>query len=119
MEENINIENQEENEEMKEKLEELKKKHEQKIKRQEKQEQSEKKDEIIKTLSDNVQDLQNKLLYQQAEFANYKRRREEETASLLKYKNLDLGLELLTIVDSLERALSIDEDNLSDDVKIT
>ena len=45
---------------------------------------------IIKTLSENVQDLQNKLLYQQAEFANYKRRREEETASLLKYKNLDL-----------------------------
>ena len=117
MEENINIENQEENEEMKQKLEELKKKHEQKIKRQEKKENEEKKDEIIKTLSDNVKDLQNKLLYQQAEFANYKRRREEETASLLKYKNLDLGLELLTIVDSLERALNVNEESLSDDVK--
>ena len=117
MEENINIENQEENEEMKEKLEELKKKHEQKIKRQEKKEYEEKKDEIIKTLSETVQDLQNKLLYQQAEFANYKRRREEETASLLKYKNLDLGLELLTVVDSLERALNVNEENLSDDVK--
>lgn len=117
MEENINIETQEENEEMKEKLEELKKKHEQKIKRQEKKETEEKKDEIIKTLSENVQDLQNKLLYQQAEFANYKRRREEETASLLKYKNLDLGLELLTVVDSLERALNVNEESLSDDVK--
>ena len=117
MEENINIETQEENEEMKEKLEELKKKHEQKIKRQEKKENEEKKDEIIKTLSETVQDLQNKLLYQQAEFANYKRRREEETASLLKYKNLDLGLELLTVVDSLERALNVNEENLSDDVK--
>jgi len=69
------------------------------------------------TTKDNVQDLQNKLLYQQAEFANYKRRREEETASLLKYKNLDLGLELLTIVDSLERALNVNEESLSDDVK--
>lgn len=117
MEENINIETQEENEEMKEKLEELKKKHEQKIKRQEKKENEEKKDEIIKTLSENVQDLQNKLLYQQAEFANYKRRREEETAGLLKYKNLDLGLELLTVVDSLERALNVNEESLSDDVK--
>ena len=117
MEENINIETQEENEEMKEKLEELKKKHEQKIKRQEKKENEEKKDEIIKTLSETVQDLQNKLLYQQAEFANYKRRREEETASLLKYKNLDLGLELLTVVDSLERALNVNEESLSEDVK--
>ena len=117
MEENINTITQEENEEMKEKLEELKKKHEQKIKRQEKKENEEKKDEIIKTLSENVQDLQNKLLYQQAEFANYKRRREEETASLLKYKNLDLGIELLTVVDSLERALNVNEESLSDDVK--
>lgn len=117
MEENINTITQEENEGMKEKLEELKKKHEQKIKRQEKKENEEKKDEIIKTLSENVQDLQNKILYQQAEFANYKRRREEETASLLKYKNLDLGLELLTVVDSLERALNVNEENLTDDVK--
>ena len=76
-----------------------------------------KKDEMIKSLSENVQELQNKLLYQQAEFANYKRRREEETASLLKYKNLDLGLELLTIVDSLERALNVDEESLSEDIK--
>lgn len=117
MEDNIKEEFQEENEEMKEKLDELKKKHEQKIKRHEKKELEEKKDEMIKTLSENVQDLQNKLLYQQAEFANYKRRREEETASLLKYKNLDLGLELLTIVDSLERALNVNEDSLTDDVK--
>ena len=117
MEENINIETNEDNEEMKEKLEELKKKHEQKIKRQEKKEYEEKKDEIIKTLSENVHDLQNKLLYQQAEFANYKRRREEETASLLKYKNLDFALELLTVVDSLERALNVNEETLSDDVK--
>lgn len=116
MEENIN-EELEENIEMKEKLEELKKKHEQKIRRHEKKELEEKKDEMIKTLSENVQDLQNKLLYQQAEFANYKRRREEETASLLKYKNLDLGLELLTVIDSLERALNVNEDMLSDDVK--
>lgn len=117
MEDNTQEEFQEDNEEMKEKLDELKKKHEQKIKRHEKKELEEKKDEMIKTLSENVQDLQNKLLYQQAEFANYKRRREEETASLLKYKNFDLGLELLTIVDSLERALNVNEDSLTDDVK--
>ena len=101
----------------KEKLEELKKKHERKIRRQENKEEQDKKDEIIKSLSDNVHELQNKLLYQQAEFANFKRRREEETASMLKYQHFDMALELISVVDSFERALNIPEDKLSDDVK--
>ena len=100
-----------------EKLEELKKKHERKIKRQEEKEEKDKKDIMIKTLSENVQDLQNKLLYQQAEFANYKKRREEETRNMLKYQNFDMALEIITIVDSLERALDVPSDKLSDDVK--
>ena len=100
----------------KEKLEELKKKHERKIKRQEEREEKDKKDIMIKTLSENVQDLQNKLLYQQAEFANFKKRREEETRNMLKYQNYDIALELLPVIDSLERALSVPTDKLSDDV---
>lgn len=100
-----------------EKLEELKKKHERKIKRQENKEERDKKDLMIKTLSENVQDLQNKLLYQQAEFANFKKRREEETRNMLKYQNYDMGLEIITVVDSLERALDIPSDKLSEDVK--
>ena len=101
----------------KEKLEELKKKHERKIKRQENKEEKDKKDLMIKTLSENVQDLQNKLLYQQAEFANFKKRREEETRNLLKYQNYDIALEIITVVDSLERAIMVPNDKLSDDVK--
>ena len=101
----------------KEKLEELKKKHERKIRRQENREEKDKKDIMIKTLSQNVQDLQNKLLYQQAEFANFKKRREEETRNMLKYQNYDMALELLPIIDSLERALSVPDDKLTDDVK--
>ena len=101
----------------KEKLEELKKKHERKIRRQENKEEHDKKDLMIKTLSENVQDLQNKLLYQQAEFANYKKRREEETRNMLKYQNFDIANELLPVIDSLERALSIPSDKLTDDVK--
>ena len=110
-----NIENKEEIQE--EKLEELKKRHERKIKRQENKEDKEKKDLMIKSLSDSVKELENKLLYNQAEFANYKRRREEETTSMLKYKNFDIALELLGIVDSLERALNINEEKLSEYVK--
>jgi len=101
----------------KEKLEELKKKHERKIRRQENREEKDKKDEMIKTLSENVQDLQNKLLYQQAEFENFKKRREEETRNMLKYQNFDMALEIISIVDSLERALSVPNDKLSPDVK--
>ncbi len=101
----------------KEKLEELKKKHERKIRRQENKEEQDKKDLMIKTLSQNVQDLQNKLLYQQAEFANYKKRREEETRSMLKYQNLDIATELIGIMDSFDRALNVPADKLSDDVK--
>jgi len=99
------------------KLEELKKKHERKIRREENKEERDKKDLMIKTLSQNVQDLQNKLLYQQAEFENFKKRREEETRNLLKYQNYEMALEIITIVDSLERALSVPNDKLTDEVK--
>lgn len=100
-----------------EKLEELKKKHERTIRRHERREEKEKKDEMLKSLTESVKDLESKLLYQQAEFANYKRRREEETSNLLKYKNADFALELLTVIDSLERALGVSEDKMTDEVK--
>ena len=100
-----------------EKLEELKKKKERLLKRQERKEEADKKDKMLKELSDSVQELQNKLLLNQAEFANFKRRKEEETSNLLKYCNYDLGHELLTIIDSLERALNVDENTLSDETK--
>ena len=101
----------------KEKLEELKKKHERKIRRQENKEEQDKKDDIIKSLSENVQELQNKLLYQQAEFENFKKRREEETRNMLKYQNFDIASEIITVIDSLERALCVPVDKLSEDVK--
>lgn len=102
---------------MEEKLEEIKKKKERLFKRQEKKEELEKKDKIIKELSEGIQELQNKLVFNQAEFANYKRRREEETSNMLKYCNLDFATELLPVIDTLERALMVNEDTLSDDVK--
>ena len=98
-------------------LEELKKRHERRDKRRENKEEKDKKDEMIKNLSENIKELENKLLYNQAEFANFKRRREEETRNMLKYQNFDMASEIINIVDSLERALNVPEDKLSDDVK--
>lgn len=92
-----------------EKLEELKKKKEKLLKKQAKKEEEAKKDVMIKQLGESINELQNKLLLNQAEFANYKRRTEEEKISMLKYCNQDLGKELLVIVDSLERAIVINE----------
>ena len=66
-----------------EKLEELKKKHARKIKREENKEEHDKKDELIKNMSKAMEELQNKYVLQQADFQNYKRRREEETLSLI------------------------------------
>lgn len=99
-----------------EKLEELKKKHERTIKRHEKKEENEKRDDMLRKLSENVNELQNKLLFQQAEFQNFRRHKEEEMQSALKYKNYDFALELLGVVDSLERAIKI-KDNTSDEIK--
>ena len=110
-------ENREDEKDLEEKLEEVKKKKERMFKRQEKKEELDKKDKLIKDLSESVQELQNKLIYSQAEFANFKRRREEETSNMLKYCNFDFALELLNIVDSLERGLIVNEESLSDDVK--
>lgn len=107
----------EEKKDLEEKLEEVKKKKERMFKRQEKKEELDKKDKLIKDLSEGISELQNKLVFAQAEFANFKRRKEEETTSMLKYKNFEMGLELLGILDSLERALMVNEESLSDEVK--
>ncbi len=98
-----------------EKLEELKKKHARKIKREENKEEHDKKDELIKNMSKAMEELQNKYVLQQADFQNYKRRREEETLSLLKYKHFDIAEDILPIIDSFERALA--SKSLSEEMK--
>ena len=99
-----------------EKLEKLKKKHQEKIKNDEMKEDIDKQEDFIKDLTNSFNDLQNKYLYQQAEFQNYKKRREEETISLLKYKNEDIAEDLLPLLDSFERAFT-NKDNMSDELK--
>ena len=56
------------------------------------------------------------MLYSQAEFANYKKRRELETSNMLKYSNIDIVTDLLPIVDNFERAIKLDDINLSDEL---
>ena len=70
----------------------------------------------IEELTKQVNSLKELLLRNQAELQNYKRRKEEESEKVLKYKNEDLIKELLTVVDNFERAISMDDNDLSDEV---
>jgi molecular chaperone GrpE len=71
-----------------------------------------KKDEIIEELQKTLEEkentlktLQNKLLYLQADFENFKKQKNKEKQELLKFGNEVLIKELLPILDNLERAL--------------
>ncbi len=68
----------------------------------------------LKKLNDTIIDLSNKLKYSQAELINYRKRKDEETAGLLKFANQDLILDLIPAVDNFERAIKLDDTNLDD-----
>ena len=70
----------------------------------------------INRLTQTNNELVEKVKLAQAELVNYRRRKDEETASLLKYANQDLILELIQVVDNFERAIKLDDNNLTDEL---
>lgn len=96
-----------------------KKKEEMKVKeeivKEEVKEENAPNEELEKLKQEN-KELHEKLLRNQAELINFRNRKEEETARLLKYSNEELALEILPILDNFERAISMDDDNLEDEV---
>lgn len=60
--------------------------------------------------------LEQDVLMAKADLINYRKRKDEEVVKMLKYSNEDLVKEMLTIIDSLERAIDMDDDNLDDEV---
>ncbi len=69
-------------------------------------------DEIdeLTALQNKLEDEENKYLKLLAEFENYKRRNKQETETRNKYKEQKLAEDLLSVLDNLERALSVEED---------
>lgn len=59
----------------------------------------------LKELTNENQQLRDRMLRIQAEFENYKRRTEKEKIAERKYKVQDLAIELLPVMDNFERAL--------------
>ena len=70
----------------------------------------------IVTLNNKIKELEEKVLYKDAELLNYKKRKDLEVSIMLKYANSDIILEMLSIVDDLERAIKLDDNILDDEV---
>jgi len=61
----------------------------------------------VEALKQQVLDLQTKLMYQQAELINYRKRTDERIEDLLKYKNEDLLEDLTDMIENMKRAASV------------
>ena len=73
-------------------------------------------DTLIKEKDEKIKNYEEINLRLQAEFMNYKRRREEEISRMLKYSEEEIIKEFLPILDNFERAIKMDDDNLDDEV---
>ena len=72
--------------------------------------------EEITKLKNELQEKDDKLLRNSAELVNFKRRKEQELSTMFKYANEDFVVELLPVIDNFERAIKLDDNDLSDEV---
>lgn len=73
-------------------------------------------DKKIEELELKIKSLEGQNLREKAESINFRRRKEEETARILKFCNEDLIKDVLPTIDNFERAIKMDDDNLEDEV---
>ena len=71
----------------------------------------------ITKLEEENKDLNSKYKMGQAELINYRKRKDEEVAGMLKYANEDLIKELIVVVENYERALNQAEKSENPEVK--
>ena len=60
--------------------------------------------------------LEDALIRSKAELVNYRKRKDDEMSKMLKYANEDIVLEILPTIDNFERAIKLDDVNLSDEL---
>jgi molecular chaperone GrpE len=70
----------------------------------------------LKEAYNKISELEDKLLREKAEMVNYRHRKEDEVSRMLKYKDEELVTELLPIIDNLESAIKMDDNNLNDEL---
>ncbi len=87
-----------------------------KTKKESKKEKKDRHLEKLKKAMLKIDELEEQSLRDKAELVNYRKRKDEEVVRLLKYANEDLVKEMLPMIDNLERAIKLDDDNLTDEV---
>lgn len=75
-----------------------------------------KKEEELEKLKAENEELIKKIQYAQAELVNYRKRKDEEVTNFKKYCNKDLIMELIPIIDNFERAIKLDDNDLTDEL---
>ena len=71
----------------------------------------------VEKLEQELKEKDNNVKLAQAELVNYRKRKDDETANLLKYANQDLVVELVPVLDNLERAVNTEESKLDEPTK--
>ena len=71
---------------------------------------------IIQILGNRNQELEDKYMRLQAEYLNFKTRTQSEVSRMLQYEGEDFIKEILNIKDNFERAILMDDSDLSDEV---
>ena len=71
--------------------------------------------DTVELLSNRIKLLEDTVLRSQAELLNYRKRKDEETARILKYAEEDILKGFLPILDNFERAITMDDNNFGDE----
>lgn len=83
---------------------------------EEKQQSKKSKKKTKAELKVEIQELEEKYIRAQADLVNYRKRKDDELIRMLKYANEDLVKGILPLLDNFERAISMDDENLEDEV---
>ena len=71
---------------------------------------------LVQILGSRNQELEEKYMRLQAEYLNFKTRTQTEVSRMLQYEGEDFIKEILNIKDNFERAIMMDDSDLSDEV---
>ena len=70
----------------------------------------------ISELEQKLKEAEQDILKEKAETINYRKRKDEEVGKMLKYCNEDLVEEILPTLDNFERAIALDDADLTDEL---
>lgn len=93
----------------------MQKKNEEEVLEVKKTKKKEPSKEVLK-LREDLEQLNDKFIRLQAEYMNFRTRSASEIEKMFKYSNETLVIEVLPIVDNFERAIKMDDADLSDEV---